>query len=159
MSVDVVNKARTRSLTIDLEPVEKIIRQIKEYLNSDHERDVALTSLLNWFSVKTRNGESAFDGFLLDRETYAQTLREARDGEETGRAHDSFIMSVANDIVAQIEMAASFRRAKPAHHFAKSRNNITWLGKGAEKPKISDSVLEEYTSKYLQNAMAYVAQK
>jgi len=153
--------AAITSINPPLEPVQKTIRQLLDkYLNSTQERDVSPTGLLNWFAYQPRDGsESVFDEkFLIDRQIYTDKFKEMFDSGLTGRAHDSFIMSVTNDLIAQVEMAASFRRMKISHHFAKSLYNIEWLSKGAQDPKKSDSILEEYTTVFLENAVKYISQ-
>jgi hypothetical protein len=153
--------SKIRSINPTIEPLQKTIKQIiDKYLNSEQERDISKTGLLNWFAYKPRDdSESIFDeNFLIDRKDYTDKLQEMFDNKDTDRAHDSMIMSVANDLIAQVESVASFRRAKISHHFAKSLYNIEWLGKGAKKPKKSDSILEEYTTVFLENAVKHIAQ-
>jgi hypothetical protein len=157
----------TQSIKPDLRPVQRVIGQIVQYLNSTTGKDVSVSGLLNWFSMRTRNGgESVFDddGLVKEdlRKVYVEQLKKAvdsikgKDIGDAGRAMDGMIMSVANDIVAQLETVVNFRRLKVGHHFAKSRYNLEWLGKGAKDLKKSDSVLEEYTSVFLQNAIEYI---
>jgi len=147
-----------------IEPLQKTVRHIVDYLNATAPCDVALSGLHNWMSIKGRNKDwdaSVFEpnGLIKEklREQYAKKfLALLEDPKETGRAHDSMIMSVANDLVAQIEMAANFRKLKIGHHFAKSRYNIEQLGKGAKPPKNFDSILEDYTTGFIANAIKYI---
>ena len=155
----------TSSSKPPLEPVQLTIGQIVAYLNSQGDRDISVSGLLNWFSMLRRdNIASVFDanGHIKPalRGQYAKHLKDlldAKSEKSQGRAHDGMIMGVANDLVAQVELAANFRKLKIGHHFAKSRYNITQMGKGAIAPKNSDSILEEYTSVFLANAEHYVS--
>jgi hypothetical protein len=152
----------TKSSKPPLEPIQRTIEQLVAYLNSSEERDISVSGLLNWFSMLRRdNGESVFTekGLLKPkyRDQYVERLKEMIAGNVEGRAYDGVIMGVANDLLAQIETAVNFRRLKIGHHFAKSRYNIESMGKGAVEPKNSDSILEEYTSVFLENAEKYTA--
>ena len=140
-----------------------MIKQIVAYLNAKGDRDASATGLLNWFSIERRDGEeSVFDEDSQIkaelRDQYVDLLKELYDAEEAkGRAHDGMVMGVANDLIAQFEMAANFRTTRIGHHFAKSRYNIALMGNGAVEPKNSDSILEEYTSVFLENAVKYIS--
>ena len=154
-----------------VEVLDKPIQQIvQNYLNCTDRRDVSPTGMLNWFAMKPRGGgNSAFENkdvggigkdFLIDRQKQTDILsKNFKDREKlsVGRAHDAMILSVSNDIIAQIEAAANFRRNKVSSHFAKSRFDIEQMGKGAKAPKYKESILEEYTTGFINNAIKYTA--
>jgi hypothetical protein len=149
---------------VSLKQLEKPINQlIDKYLASDNHQDVALSGLLNWFSITPRDGTpSAFKNSLLARNDFVEKFIEvyeqaaSEQDNAAGRVDDFVILSVANDLVAQIEMAANFRRLKVSHHFAKSRYNLVdSLGKGTHTAKKAP-VLRQYTLDFLQNAVTGV---
>jgi len=152
------------SVRPELDQLEKPVKQLVEkYLASDNERDVSLSGVLNWFSVMTRGdrSSSAFKDFLLERDSFLKKFRDAhnevkeKEDSHAGVANDAVILGVANDLVAQIEMAANFRRLKASHHFAKTRYNlVNGLGKGYDK---EDAILYQYTINFLEDAVAYIS--
>jgi len=152
----------TEPIKHPVEPLEKTITYMVNYLKSTDKHDVSPSGLLNWFSQRRKNfGERVFDdGGLINRTEYSEAFEEALsaaiDKESMGRALDFLIMGVSNDIIAQIEMAANFRNTKIAHHFAQSLYNIEQLSTGAQEPKGSDSILEEYTTTFVNNAIKRV---
>jgi len=164
MSNQSINHNGIKKISFQLETLEKPIDQIvKNYLTSEHPRDVSPTSLLNWFSINTRSGgQSAFKNFLLDRKEYTDKLKEAVDQVKSGdpatagTGLDGAIICTANDLVAQLEMVTNFRRLKVSHHFAKAKYNLVdFLGKGAKGDNEGDSILQEYTYRFLQDGMTY----
>jgi len=156
-----------QNLNSIIEELQKPIKQIvKNYFLCEGDRDVSLSGMLNWFAIKPRQGgESAFEeskssgigkDHLLERKKHVEVLSsglEPKEPRSSGRAHDLMILSVSNDIIAQLEAAANFRRMKVSHHFAKSKYNIRQLGEGAKEPKKEDSILEEYTVTFINNAI------
>jgi len=150
---------KTRSCKPDLVPLQTAIKKLVEYLKGGQPHGESPSGLLNWLHIKPENMVGWFDErFLIDRGSFAKKLQEVIDARgRLGRAPDFMVLSVGNDLVAQIEMAGNFRRLKPAHHFAKARYNLWNLADGAEGNKQSDSILEEYTTVFLQNAVAAIS--
>ena len=152
-------ETNTKSVKPDLMPLQTAITELVKYLKGAQPRGESPSGLLNWLHIKPGEVEGWFDRkFLLDRKVFTEKLQRMIDSEGAeGRGHDLMILSVGNDLVAQIEMACNFRRLKPAHHFAKARYNLLNLAEGAVEPKQSDSILEEYTIVFLQNAIAAIS--
>jgi hypothetical protein len=153
-------EVNTKSCKPELTALQTAIRELVEYLKGNQLHGESPSGLLNWLRIKPEEKEGWFnEKFLIDRKQFSEKLQDVLDsGTKLGRAHDYMVLSVGNDLVAQIEMAGNFRRLKPAHHFAKARYNLRNLAEGAEEPKQSDSILEEYTTVFLQNAVAYISE-
>ena len=145
-----------------IEPLRKTIDLMAAYLKSEDERDTSPAGLLNWFAQQHAMYEDQVfdDDGLIDRSEYVEAFNKALsgDGQSMGRALDFLIMSVSNDIIAQIEAAANFRNTKIAHHFAQSLYNIGQLSTGAQEPRGSESILKEYTTTFIKNAIQRVSQ-
>jgi len=159
----------TKSISPDLTPLQNTIREVVRYLKGGQLHGQSSTGLLNWLRIKPGGGAdgSSFeedelifdDEFKIDREVFTEKLQDMIDADgKIGRAPDLMVLSVANDLVAQFEMAANFRRMKPAHHFAKAWYNMRNLAEGALEPNNSPSILEEYTTVFLENAKKHIAE-
>ena len=152
-------EVKTKSCKPDLTPLQTSIKELVKYLKGEQLNGESPSGLLNWLRIEPGKVKGWFDEkFLIDRKVFTDKLEEMIASEgKIGRGHDLMILAVGNDLVAQIEMAGNFRRLKPAHHFGKARYNLKNLAEGAEEPKQSDSILEEYTTVFLQNAVAAIS--